>query len=170
MFRSALLVALLAIGATAAAESAGGVSWTAPAGWKAEPTRPMRVATYKIAAIAPDTDDAELAIFFFGAGQGGSADDNVKRWAGQFDGKPPVTKKLKVGTLEVTRVDIEGTYSSSMGPMGPTAQKVTKPGYALIGAIVEGGEGPVFFKLIGPKKTAESARGKLDKLLSTLKK
>jgi len=158
------------VSSLAAAETAGGVSWTAPAGWTLQPARPMRVATYAIAAVAPDTEGAELAIFFFGAGQGGSADDNIKRWAGQFEGKPPRTKQAKLGALAVTRVEIDGTYSASMGPMGPTAQKTSKPGWALLGAIVEGGDGPVFFKLVGPKKTVEAARAKLDKLLATLKK
>jgi hypothetical protein len=169
----ALLAALLLVSTTgpAAAESAGGVSWTAPTSWKAQPPRPMRVATYEIAAIAPDTDAAELAIFYFGEGQGGNAEDNIKRWAGQFsDAKPPVAKKQKIHGLDVTRVELDGTYAASMGPMGPMAQKVEKPGYHLLGAIVEGGQGAVFFKLVGPKKTVESARKKLDQLLSTLSK
>src|ERR1044071_3121853 len=51
---------------------AGGLTWTAPPVWEAQPARPMRVATYKIAPAKGDSDPAELAIFYFGAGQGGA--------------------------------------------------------------------------------------------------
>jgi len=171
MSRALVLFAFLTSASLAYAESAGGVSWKSPAGWKLDAERPMRVATYKIAPVAGDADEAELAIFFFGAGQGGSVEDNLARWAGQFEGaKPPAKKQQKVAGLVVTRIEIEGSYTASMGPMGPVQQKTAKPGYKLLGAIVEGGEGPVFFKLTGSKKTVEAARGRLEKLLRTLSK
>jgi hypothetical protein len=164
-------LSLLLSSSLALADTAGGVTWTPPADWKAEPARPMRVATYKLAAAASDPEPAELAIFFFGAGQGGTVEDNIKRWAGQFEGgKPATTKKTKIGGLDVTRVELAGTFaSSSMGPGGPSAP-TKKPGFLLLGAIIEGGEGPIFWKLVGPKKTVEAHRKQLDKVLSTLKK
>ena len=171
MTRIAFLSILLS-SSFALADTVGGVTWTPPADWKAEPARPMRVATYRFPAVAPDSEGAELAIFFFGAGQGGTVDDNVNRWKGQFalDAKAPTTKKTKLGALEVTRVEISGDYNA--GTMGParSSEPVKKPGYLLLGAIIEGGEGPIFWKLVGPKKTVEAPRKQLDKTLSTLKK
>ena len=60
------------------AESAAGIKWTAPAGWKTEAPRPMRAATY---SIAPD---GECAVNFFGAGQGGGVDANINSYLDTF--------------------------------------------------------------------------------------
>jgi hypothetical protein len=68
------------------AESAAGLKWTPPAGWKAETgARPMRVATYIV-------ESAECAVYFFGEGQGGGIQANLDRWKGQFQ-NPTDSKK-----------------------------------------------------------------------------
>ncbi|MGZ3458021.1 MAG: hypothetical protein ACXU86_05890 [Archangium sp.] len=154
---------------------AGGLTWTAPTGWEAQGERPMRVATYRIAPAKGDTDPAELAIFYFGAGQGGAAEANVKRWLGQFqksDGTPVTekdahTQKQTVNGLPVTLVDVKGTYTGGGPMMGPSAPK---PGYRLLGAIVEGPQGPLFLKLTGPERTVASADKGFRKLLDSVKK
>src|SRR6185295_17892685 len=85
------------LAAPAFADSAGGLTWAAPATWKTDPPRQMRAATYKIPAAKGDAEDAECAVFYFGQGQGGSVDMNVQRWVGQFEGaKAPAPKKEKV--------------------------------------------------------------------------
>ena len=83
--RTLLLVALMAA-AGSPEGSAGGVRWTVPAGWEAAAERPMRAATYKIPA-ASGQEAGECGVFFFGRGQGGSVEDNLTRWKGQFE--PP---------------------------------------------------------------------------------
>lgn len=159
--------ALLCLTSTLAlADSAGGLSWAVPKGWTAGEPRPMRAATYAVPAAKGDSEGGECAVFYFGAGQGGSIEDNVKRWSGQFEGgKPAATKKEKVNGLDVTRVDAEGTFQSG-GMMGP---KVAKPGFKLMGAIVEGKEGAVFFKFTGPAKTVDAAKKDFDALLKSVK-
>lgn len=151
------------------AESAGGLSWTAPAGWKADAARPMRAATYKLPAAKGDPEDAECAVFYFGQGQGGGVDANVQRWVGQFEGaKTPAPKKEKAPAgFDVTSLEVEGTYTGGGGPMGP---KTSKAGYKLLGAIVEGPEGAIFFKLTGPAKTVEAARADFSKMVKAIKK
>ena len=168
MKRVAVLAVL--VPALAFAESGGGLSWKAPSSWTLAPARPMRAATYTIAAAKGDPEAAELGVFYFGKGQGGSVEDNVKRWSGQFEGgKPAATKQQKVGSLEVTRVAIEGTYvTSSGGPMMGSGPQIKKPSWALLGAIVAGPEGPLFFKLTGPKKTVDAARAAFDGVLKSL--
>lgn len=159
----------------AQAESAGGVQWTAPSGWKSEGSRPMRAATYRIPPAAGDPEAGECAVFYFGPGQGGSVEDNLKRWIGQFqqpDGKPShsvaQTRKQTVNALSVTTIDLSGTYEGGGGPMA--ASKVSKPGFRLLGAIVEGPQGAVFFKLTAPAKTAASAQPAFHSLLKSLSK
>jgi hypothetical protein len=135
------------------AESASGVKWKAPATWKAQGERQMRVATYSIPAAAGDKDAGELAIFYFGPGQGGGVQANIDRWEGQFSQKAaaPKTTKSSVAGMAVTLVDVVGTYALSAGPMSP--EKVNKSGYRMLGYIVEAPKGAVFFKFTGPAKT-----------------
>lgn len=154
---------------------AGGLSWTAPAGWASQGERPMRAATYLIPSPKPNVDPAELAVFYFGAGQGGAVDANVKRWLGQFqkaDGsavteKEAKTKKEQINGLAVTTVEVKGTYAGGGPMMGPSTPHT---GWRLLGAIVEAPEGPVFFKLTGPEQTVAGAEKNFRKLLESVKK
>ncbi|AGC48908.1 hypothetical protein MYSTI_07636 [Myxococcus stipitatus DSM 14675] len=157
-----------------AAPEAGGLTWTAPSEWAAQGARPMRAATYKLPAAKGDTEGGELAVFYFGPGQGGAVDANVKRWLGQFqtaDGKPvdgvAKTKSEKLNGMPVTTVDVKGTYMGGGPMMGPSTPK---PGYRLLGAIVEGSEGAIFFKLTGPEKTVAASEKAFRKMLESVKK
>lgn len=169
----AFMVVSLALVGIARAEQAGGLTWTAPPEWKSQGERPMRAATYSIPAAKGDAEPAELAVFYFGQGSGGGVDANVKRWIEQFqkaDGtsaaKDAKVKKEKIAGLPATAVEVKGTYlgGSMMGPSTP------KPGYRLLGAIVEGPGGNVFFKLTGPEKTVTAAEKPFRKMLEGLKK
>jgi hypothetical protein len=165
--KTALLCALLAL--PALADSVGGISWKQPTPWKSDAPRPMRAATYLIPAAKADSEGAECGVFYFGEGQGGGVEPNIERWVSQFEGaKAPNPKKEKLGGFAVTTVELEGTFASSMGgPMGP---KTPKPNFKLLGAIVEGPNGNVFFKLTGPAKTVESARAEFMKMLKSVTK
>lgn len=162
-------LAILLVAVPALADSAGALSWTMPAAWKADAPRPMRAATYVVPAAKGDAEPGECGIFYFGEGQGGSAQQNVDRWVGQFEGaKSQPQKKEKLGGFDVTTIEVDGTYASSMGgPMGP---KTPKPNFKLLGAIVEGPKGNVFFKLTGPAKTVEAARADFMKMLKGVTK
>jgi len=158
--------------APAAANGAGGLSWTAPKAWSVSPSASsMRVVTYKVPAATGDAEGGEVAVFFFGPGQGGSTQANVDRWIAQFkpeqgSGGPGKPVSMKVGAIPVTIVTTEGTYSSGM----PGGAMTPKPGWALRGGIAEGPEGPVFFKMVGPKKTVLGATPTFDAFLKTLKR
>jgi hypothetical protein len=173
MQRKLIFVQAVALAALLA-ESGGGVEWTAPSNWKAQAARPMRAATYLVPAASGDADNGECGVYYFGAGQGGSVQANLDRWIGQFqqaDGKPAKqaakTKNETVHGLKVTTVDVSGAYTGMGGPMasgGPA-----KPGYRLLGAIVEGREGSVFFKFTGPAKTVAANQAAFEKLIQSLK-
>ena len=99
----------------------------------------MRVATYAVPA-AKGAEAGECAVFFFGPGQGGGIDDNVARWAKQFEGAPaPKRTTATVGGMRVTRAEVAGTYLAPGGPMMQSTGK--RPGYRLLGAIVEAPRG-----------------------------
>jgi hypothetical protein len=171
---------LLAVGsgskpaAPAAAPSALplGITWEDPAGWPREAKqRMMRKATYKVPPEKGDSDEGELAVFYFGAGQGGSIEDNVQRWVKQFEKRKPEEPRradrsangLKQHTVEID----EGTYDP--GTMGGGTKPMPKPGYALLGAIVEAPSGVYFFKLTGPKATVKASKDKFYALLDSIK-
>jgi hypothetical protein len=140
--------------------SAAGVAWKVPAAWTAGPGSAMRVATYVVPG-AKGAEKGECAVFFFGPGQGGGVDDNVARWAKQFEGAPaPERSTGTVAGLRVTRAAVAGTY---LAPGGPAMQATgKKAGYRLLGAIVEAPGGNVFFKLTGPAATVAAAKADFD--------
>lgn len=167
------LVLLGALGALAFADGVAGIEWTRPANWQDQGSRPMRAATYSVPPAAGDSEPGECVAFFFGQGQGGSVDANIKRWEGQFAdpaGKPVQAtnvKPTKVAGLRVTTLEVAGTYSGMGGPM--VQSKTLKPGYRLLGAIVEAPGGNVFFKFTGPEKTVQANRQAFERMIASVK-
>jgi len=146
------------------ADSGAGLQWTAPAAWKAQGSRPMRLNTY----IAGD--EAECGVFYFGEGQGGSTQANLDRWVGQFQQppQPPKIQRITVHGLKVTTVDVSGSYTGMGGPMATGG--APKPGFRLLGAIAEGPEGSVFFKFTGPAKTVAAQAAAFDKMVQSIQR
>lgn len=157
-----LTIGLLAAAGPLGADSAGGLEWTPPPAWETAPPRPMRAATYVVPAALGDSEPGECAVFYFGLGQGGSVQDNLDRWTAQFEPPEPVAdldvklEDLKIRGVFITMIDVTGTFLWKPRPAAP--QAVPKPGYRLLGAIAEGPEGLVFFKLTAPAATAAAAR------------
>ena len=77
--------------------SAGGIRWTMPASWQVGPPQPMRAATYTIPAAA-GSEAGSCGVFYFGKNQGGTVDDNLTRWVGQFEGATAPTKAEPVAS------------------------------------------------------------------------
>lgn len=138
-----------------------GRNFKVPSEWQAEqPASRMRKAQYKVGG-------AEVVVFYFGKGQGGTVEANVARWLGQF--KEPKeklgtkTRERKVAGAKITTVSAAGTYMS--GP--PFGAKVAKAGYAMRAAIIEYEGGPVFIKMTGPRDAVGQASDAFDKLVSS---
>lgn len=130
----------------------------------------MRAATYTLPLAAGEQGIAECVVNFFGPGQGGGVDANIERWRGQVqgsDGKPAAAKidKRTGRAVPITVIDSSGTYTGMGGPM-----MAGKPvsGYRLLGAIVEGPGGSVFFKLTGPAKTVAAQQKNFEQLLASI--
>ena len=165
---SLVLLSVSLPAAPAAPASAGGIAWKVPARWTAGAGSAMRVATYAVPG-AKEAERGECAVFFFGPGQGGGVDDNVARWAKQFEGAPQAERAVTtVAGRRVTRVAIAGTYLAPGGPMMQSTGK--KAGYRLLGAIVEAPGGNVFFKLTGPAATVAAAQADFDALVASIRK
>jgi hypothetical protein len=173
----ALLVALAAAAPAAASQAirseAAGLRFAVPSEWPRVPApSDMRAAQFRVPRSGSDPEDGELVLFYFGPGQGGSAEQNVERWTGQFtqpDGKPSkdaatVTIRTVHG-LKQTSVEIGGDYKPA--PMGG-AGGAEKSDWRLLAAVVEGKGGPWFWRLTGPSATVAAAKPQFDALLSSL--
>ena len=168
-----LLGALLGGQSALSGAEAGGVRFDDPSGWVSAP-KPMRTANYVIPAEPGDKRDGEMAVHYFGAGQGGGVEANVRRWLGQFvkaDGSPMTAESAErseqqVNGLQVTLLDVSGTYLFKPFPMAPSATPI--PGYRMLAAIVQGPDAPVFFKLTAPAKTAAAAEPEFRRIIRSL--
>lgn len=160
--------------ATVPMKPSGGsdLTWTPPSSWEAKPASGMRAATYLVPAATGDTEGAECAVF---TNIGGGVQANIDRWIGQFeqaDGSSSAAKakqkKETINGFAVTTVDLTGTFAGGGMAMGQPSTK--KPNYRLLGAIVEGPSGEVFFKLTGPAKTMAAAQSEFQAMLKSVKK
>jgi hypothetical protein len=126
-----------------------------------------------VPAAAGDGEEGECAVF---VNIGGGVQANVDRWIGQFEQPDGGASKSKAKTetktingLPVTMIDLTGTYKGGGTMMSAGAPPAPKTGFRLLGAIVEGKSGPVYFKLTGPAKTIAAAQADFQKMLSSLK-
>ena len=148
----------------------------APAAWKEQPARPMRMKTFTIPKAAGDKFDGELVIFFFGPGQGGDPQANLDRWKGMFE--PPAGKKLddvsktdkiKVNGVDVTVLDVNGTYKYKASPMAPGEPEL-RPDHRMLAVIFASANGPYFMRFVGPQKTIAKNKKDFDRWLKGFKK
>lgn len=147
--------------------SAAGLRWTIPAEWTVAAGRPMRVATYSIPSTG--SEPAECGVFFFGGGQGGDVESNLQRWQEQFEPGARVSRTSQaVRGVAVARIEVDGRY---LAPSGPRMESQgSKPGWRLLGAIVEAPAGRVFFKCVGPARALDEARPAFDALIGSVRR
>ena len=152
VFTSTLLSLVIAVAAPA-------LKFDAPKEWISKPpSSSSRIAEFALPKAAGDAEDASLVVYFFGANMGGNVQANIDRWVSQMsqpDGKPSAqaatTTKLSANGLNITLVDVSGTYVAEVTP-GST-ERNNKPGFRQRAAVVETSEGPYFVKLVGPAAT-----------------
>ncbi len=146
-----------------AVQANGELRYNVPEGWQTEkPTSNMRAAQYKLPRAEGDSADAELVLYYFGQGQGGSAQANIDRWLNQMQQPDGSSSKEKakietttVNGLPVSTVDVTGKYNGGMASPGvaPSATPAVMSNYRMRAAIIETPKGSYFVKLTGPQKT-----------------
>lgn len=163
--------------ATAGSElSVAGLRFTAPSAWQALGPSRMRQQQYRYGPMPGDREPAEVNVFYFGPDQGGGIDANLQRWVGQMsapDGGSAqplaIRSKLDTGEVEIHFVEVDGIFNRSLGG-GPMTGGKTEPmeGFRLVGAVVAGPQGNVFFKLVGPAKTAKAMEDDFRQMLRSV--
>lgn len=135
---------------------APGASFTLPTSWTPQaPSSSMRLAQ---ATLPGSAGEGQLTVFHFGPGGGGGVDSNLDRWAGQVEpdpGQEARRESFDVDGFRVTWLEVQGTLKPSTMGTGPTTPQ---PGSRLFGAVVEGPQGPWFFKATGPAQTLDEQR------------
>lgn len=142
------------------------IVWEKPGAWKEMPARMMRKATYQ----APgEAGPAEVAVFYFGPGQGGGVEANISRWVGQFQDLPKGEARrdqLQVNGYQVYTVRVQkGTFSAGM----PGAPATPQEDWGMNAAVVEAPSGAYFFKMTGPAQTVTAEEGNFLALLKSVK-
>jgi hypothetical protein len=159
----------------AAPADSAGLRFTAPPDWISEaPGSPMRRAQYRLPRAEGDSEDAEVVVFYFQGG-GGGVQANIDRWIDQFskpDGSPAgdsakISKRV-VGGIPVSIVDVSGSYSGAMGPMGGSSRP--KTGYRMLAAVAEADNGPWFLKLTGPARTVARWQASFESFVDTIRR
>jgi hypothetical protein len=155
-----------AAAADGARASVAGVRWEAPAPFRyRRPSSSMRAAEY---IIDGGDEETVMTVFFFPGG-GGGIQANVDRWVGQMqtsEDRPPEVSRTTVNGLPVTKIDVYGGYGGMQMP-GAGGGGETAGGSRMLGAIVEGPQGPLFFKLVGPESTVNLAAEAFDGLIAS---
>ncbi len=127
----------------------GRVRLTSPEGWtRKSPRSEFIQAEFALPRSEGDAADGRLTV----TTAGGSVEDNVSRWRGQFSQQldKESQEQLKVQDVEVTLVDFTGTYNDQRGNFSQLAES---PNYRMLGAIFSVDGGLHFIKLYGPEKT-----------------
>lgn len=128
-----------------------------PDGWNRKPPRTRIVEhEFEVPAVEGDPQPGRVTVM----GAGGSVEDNVARWYGQFSSpnggdirETAKTKKMAVAGRDVTLVDITGTFEDKAGPFVP-GPGVKRENYRMLGAIIETKTaGNYFIKFTGPQPT-----------------
>ena len=159
----------IAMAADAVRTESTGLRFMVQSAWTRVPAASeMRAAQFRLPKAGADTEDGELVLFHFGKGQGGSTQDNIDRWLSQIAQPEGGATKDKAVTvirtingLKVTSVDASGAYTG-MGDKAP------RPGWRLLGAVIEGEGGPWFWKAVGPATTVEAAKAGFETLVGSV--
>ena len=161
--------------AAAVLSAAAAIKFDVPKGWVSKtPSSTMRVAEFTLAKAPGDAEDATVTVYFFG-GQGGSVQANLDRWIGQMaqpDGRPSkdvakTSTMQSVTGLKISLVDVPGTYVAEVTP--GSSERLNKPGFRQIAAVIETTDGPYFVKVTGPAGTVAKWKESVDTFLKSLR-
>ncbi|MDP0490285.1 MAG: hypothetical protein Q7Q71_04460 [Verrucomicrobiota bacterium JB023] len=136
-------------------EAEGNWSYDLPAGWRDAGPRMMR----EINLAFGEGGEAYVSL------SGGTLQDNVDRWYGQFGAEPQAVETLpRIEMLggEAIVIEAQGTYSPGMG-------RPAKEGQALLGAMIVKDGRIATLKLTGPADEVASQREAFLQFAASLK-
>ena len=87
------------------------------------------------------------------------------RATARFEGGAPEIARREINDLPVATLDVRGTF---IGRLGNASRAASEDGWRMLGAIVEGERGLVFFKLIGPEDAIDLAEPAFQRLVDSI--
>lgn len=156
----------------------GKITLQAPQEWvKVQPK--SNIVQYEFTAPKLEEKDKAKAARITFTASGGSVEDNIARWYGQFEqpDKSATKEKAKVEKFDadgqtIHWVDIPGTFKDTMGagPFAPSKAPTLREKYRMLGGIIETkGMGNHYVKITGPAETVEKLAEGFKKMLKELK-
>ncbi len=153
-----------------------GVTFCPPSTWKDLGPGGMRLANYTLGPLEGEKDSATMAVFYFGATQGGSVNENIERWISQMslpDGTDPhkavMRNDFAIDGMSAHLVELAGTYhASARGMIGGATE--SRENYRMAAVVLETPEGNLFFKLTGPDHSAQTMIGQFKAMLKEIKR
>jgi hypothetical protein len=130
-----------------------GATWTAPSGWRLQPPKQMRIASYR---TSDDANAPEVIVTRFAAGGFGSLVDNINRWrnmaglAPVSDEKDQPYQKMTIAGADAQVYDLPGSEKHVRVAMVPAGGQVW------------------FFRLAGPKDAVAPQIPEFDAFLKTV--
>lgn len=147
-----------AMAATAVPTGSEAITWSAPAGWTAKASGPMRKGSYAVPGAA---GEADLSITAFPGDTGGLL-ANVNRWRSQI-ALPPLAGGELEGSLQ--HLDANNLHLDVVDFLGTANGAPTR----VVGAVLSRPGETWFFKLMGPDATVTAAKGDFLAFLQTVK-
>jgi len=152
-----------------------GLTSKLPEGWKMQkPSNNLRKYQAMIPKVDGDKEDAELAVFSFGAS---GVDENIKRWKMQFiapEGKTieesSKVEKFKIGSVaDVVVLDIWGTFKYRFPPNDPRAEEKRKENFRRFNVMFMTDKSTYFLTLTGPARTMDKNKAAFDSWIKGFK-
>lgn len=151
----------------------GEFSMKAPEAWKnVEPKSSMVEVEFSVPMA--DGDKSERAGRLTIMAAGGSVEQNIERWKGQFaqpDGSSTSDKtkveEIEVGGMTAHMVDISGTYAERARM---TAPPTMREDYRMLAAIIETGSRKYFVKFYAGAETVEANKKRFDGFIKSFAK
>lgn len=125
-----------------------GMKFTVPANWKQLALSPMQTGIVAAKFGIPEiSENITLTL----STSGGSVEDNIRRWEGQFSGgESPVRETISADGKDATVVRLHGDFSAGFG-------KSTEQNWRMIGVIIPMTSHNYFIKLTGPEADVSRA-------------
>ncbi len=147
----------------------------APPKWERKEPRSRIVEQEFAVPGAKDGEPGRVTVM----GAGGSVEQNIDRWIGQFkqpDGgdskKKAKIEKKEIAGIEVHVIDISGIYQDAPGGPFAKGKTIDRENYRMLAAIIPGGRtiGNYFIKFYGPADVVKGHEKGFAKMIESLQK
>ena len=151
----------------------GNLNFTIPAKWKIEMVESTaRGGQWHVPPLHADAEGGEVVAFYFGAGIGGTAKENIEAWIGTMfnaEGNPAAAeiKHRATNGFKITQAVIFGTYNQIVTLPGIPPQP--RSNYGLVGAVIENPQGNIYWRFTGPEALITANLALFNKVIDSVK-